>query len=258
MTWPDHCDGLSIVIPTYNERENLGPLLAELASVGRRLGRPSEVVVVDDRSPDGTAALAAQLGQDIGIDVRVVTPDGPRSMGGAIARGVDACRWDLVCVMDADLSHPPAVIPFLIESLDRADGAVASRYVPGAQIESWPAQRRAISLVATWIARIALRAQCRDPLSGFFAFRRSFLQSVRITGDGNKPLLEVLVGAHPTVMEIPYRFRNRKNGESKLNLRGIAGYLALVIRLWSNSRGDVAAPMVSRGFPDSNSPGRDR
>src|SRR5712692_708581 len=238
MIWPDHCDGLSIVIPTYNERENLRPLLAELASVGRRLGRPSEVVVVDDRSPDGTAALATQLGRDIGIDVRAVTPDGPRSMGGAIARGLDACRWDLVCVMDADLSHPPAVIPSLIESLDGADGAVASRYVPGAQIESWPAPRRAISFVATWIARIGLRAQCRDPLSGFFVFRRSFLQSIRILGDGNKPLLEVLVGARPTVTEVPYLFRNRKNGESKLNLGGVAGYLALVLRLWSSSRRD--------------------
>src|SRR6059036_232378 len=188
MAWPDFSEGLSIVIPTYNERDNIEQLLAEIASVAPQLKRPSEVVLVDDRSPDGTAELASQLGRDKGLDVRVVTPNGPRSMGGAIARGLDVCRWDLVCVMDADLSHPPSLIPRLMDSLDGADGVVASRYVAGAQIDSWPARRHLISFVATMIARFGLRVNCKDPLSGYFLFRQSYLRSVRITGKGNKPL----------------------------------------------------------------------
>src|SRR3989442_1025421 len=226
MAWPEFSEGLSLVIATYNERENIEQLLAGIGLAAEQLRRPSEVVLVRDRSPDGTAELASQLGRDRGLDIRVVTPNGPRSLGGAIARGLDACRWDLVCVMDADLSHPPSLIPTLIASLDGADGVVASRYIPGADIESWPVRRHLISLVATLIARIGLRVRCRDPLSGFFVFRRSFLRSVRIRGDGNKPLLEILVQAQPMVAEIPYLFRNRKNGESKLTCRSIGEFLS--------------------------------
>jgi len=254
MAWPEFSEGLSIVIPTYNERENIEQLLAGIASVAPQLRRPSEVVLVDDRSPDGTAELASQLGRDKGLDVRVVTPSGPRSMGGAIARGLDVCRWDLVCVMDADLSHPPSLIPSLIASLDGADGVVASRYVPGADIESWPARRHLISLGATLIARIGLRVRCRDPLSGFFVFRRSFLRSVRIRGDGNKPLLEILVQARPAVSEVPYLFRNRRNGDSKLNARSIGEFLGLVIRLWPSSRDATMIRTETRGLSGLDPP----
>src|SRR2546427_10768729 len=98
MAWPDFSEGLSIVIPTYNERENIEQLLAEIASVAPQLERPSEDVLVDDRSPDGTAELASQLGRDKGLDVRVVTPNGLRSMRGVIVRVLDVCLWCLVCV----------------------------------------------------------------------------------------------------------------------------------------------------------------
>ena len=254
MAWPDSSEGLSIIIPTYNERENIEQLLAELASVAPRLNGPAEVVLVDDRSPDGTAELAGELGRGKGLNVRVVTRNGPRSLGGAIAHGLDVCRRDLVCVMDADLSHPPGLIPSLIESLDGADGVVASRYVPGADIQSWPVRRHLISFVATLIARKVLRAECRDPLSGFFIFRRSFLESVRIQGDGNKPLLEVLVKARPVVNEIPYLFRNRKNGESKLNARNIVEFLGLVRRLWSYSRSDGSTRVWPNGSLGQDQP----
>src|SRR5437879_13048892 len=234
MAWPDSSEGLSIIIPTYNERENIEQLLAELASGGPRLKGRAEVGLGDDRSRDGTAELAGELGRGKGLNVRVVTRNGPRSLGGAIAHGLDACRRDLVCVMDADLSHPPGLIPFLIESLDGSDGVVASRHVPGAGLQSWPVRRHLISFVATLIARKVLRAECRDPLSGFFVFRRPLLESVRIQGDGNKPLLEVLVKARPVVNEIPYLFRNRNHGESKLNVRSIMRFMALLSRLWSS------------------------
>src|SRR5207247_8948637 len=136
------------------QRANIEQPLAELASVSVQLNRPSEVVLVDDRSPDGTAELASGFGRAIGLDIRVVIPDGPRSIGGAIARGLEVCRWDLVCVMDADLSHPPGLIPSLIASLDGADGAGASRYVPGSDIWSWPARRALMRLrvrLSAWL-----------------------------------------------------------------------------------------------------------
>jgi len=254
MAMPEFSEGLSIVIPTYNERENIEQLLAEIASVSVQLNRPSEVVLVDDRSPDGTAELASGFGRAIGLDIRVVTPDGPRSIGGAIARGLEVCRWDLVCVMDADLSHPPGLIPSLIASLDGADGVVASRYVPGADIESWPARRHLMSFGATLIARVGLRVPCRDPLSGFFVFRRSFLRSVRIRGDGNKPLLEILVQARPIVIEIPYVFRNRRNGESKLTARNIGEFLGLVVRLWPRSQDATVIRPETNGLSNLDPP----
>ena len=89
---PEFSEGLSIVIPTYNERENIEQLLAEIASVSVQLNRPSEVVLVDDRSPDGTAELASGFGRAIGLDIRVVIPDGPRSIGGAIKLSDDLPR----------------------------------------------------------------------------------------------------------------------------------------------------------------------
>src|SRR5436190_24380874 len=109
MAMPEFSEGLSIVIPTYNERENIEQLLAEIASVSVQLNRPSEVVLVDDRSPDGTAELASGFGRAIGLDIRVVTADGPRSVGGAMPRCLEVWRWDRAGVVDADLSNPPCL-----------------------------------------------------------------------------------------------------------------------------------------------------
>ena len=227
----DPAEGLSIVIPTFNERENIEELLGELQSLQPRLERPLEVVLVDDNSPDGTAVLADRIGRQLAMDLRVLTRNGRRSLGGAIADGLRTCRWDLVCVMDADLSHPATLVPTLVDSLDGTDGVVASRYATGGRIESWPLNRRLVSLVATAIARFFLQVKYRDPLSGFFLVRRSFLDGANITGEGNKPLLEILASLRPTVKEVPYRFRNRKNGESKLDGQSVFDFVRLVVRL---------------------------
>src|SRR5712691_2242214 len=206
MIWPNPSEGLSIVIPTFNERENIDDLLGELRSVQSRLKRPLEVVLVDDNSPDGTAALAEGLGRELAMDLRVLARNGRRSLGGAIADGLRMCRWDLVCVMDADMSHPVTLVPSLVDSLAGVDGVVASRYALGGGVVSWPLNRRLESLVATAIAPIFLDVKHRDPLSGFFVVRRSFLDGANITGDGNKPLLEILVSLQPIMKEVPYHF----------------------------------------------------
>src|SRR5207245_11568352 len=179
---------------------------------------------------------------------------GPRVIGGRIVGVLLVCRCDIICVIDAELSQPHRLIRSLIASLNGADCVVDSRYVPGADIESWPVRRHLISLVATLIARIGLRVRCRDPLSGFFVFRRSFLRSVRIRGDGNKPLLEILVQARPIVSEVPYLFRNRRNGDSKLNARSIGEFLCLVIRLWPSSRDATMIRTETRGLSGLDPP----
>jgi dolichol-phosphate mannosyltransferase len=231
MTWSPSSEGMSIVIPTYNERENVPELLSEIRALQTRLGRPLELVLVDDNSPDGTAAAAGQLGKELGMDLRILTRNGRRSLGSAVADGLRQCQWDLVCVMDADLSHPASLVPALLEALDGVDGVVASRYAAGGRIASWPLSRRLVSLVATGLARRLLRLPYRDPLSGFFLVRRASLDGVEISGDGNKPLLEILVSAHPVVKEIPYEFRNRKNGESKLDGQSVVDFVRLLGRL---------------------------
>ena len=241
MTRANPAEGLSIVIPTFNERENIAGLLTELRSLQPRLVRPLEVVIVDDNSPDETAALAERLGRDLAMDVRVLTRNGRRSLGTAIADGLKMCRWELVCVMDADRSHPASLVPDLLDALDGVDGVVASRYTDGGRIESWPLGRRVISLVATGIARTWLRVQYADPLSGFFLIRRSFLENIQVTGDGNKPLLEILVLARPVMKELPYEFRNRRNGESKLDAQGIVDFVRLSVRLRAIAVGGPAA-----------------
>ena len=231
MTWPNPSGGLSIVIPTFNERDNIDHLLHGLRTLQSRLARPLEVILVDDNSPDGTALLAGRLGQQLTLDLRVLVRNGRRSLGSAISDGLRMCRWDLVCVMDADLSHPVALVPRLVDSLDGVDGVVASRYALGGGIESWPFNRRLVSLIATALARVFLDIRYRDPLSGFFMVRRSLLHGVNITGDGNKPLLEILVSLQPIMKEVPYRFRNRKNGESKLDGQSILDFAKLMVRL---------------------------
>ncbi|TMB77583.1 MAG: polyprenol monophosphomannose synthase [Chloroflexi bacterium] len=245
-------DGLSIVIPTFNEAENVAKLLFELGSLQPLLQRPLEVVLVDDNSPDSTGSIADALGRELGLDLRVLTRNGRRSLGGAIADGLRLCRWDLVCVMDADLSHPARLVPLLVESLDGVDGVVASRYAPGGSIESWPVFRRMVSLTATALARSLLHIRYRDPLSGFFLVRRSCLQGGRITGEGNKPLLEILVSSRPVVKEVPYRFRNRQNGESKLDAQSILDFLHLVVRLRSGLTAQSRMRPESRGEGTAN------
>lgn len=252
MTWTSSSEGLSIVIPTYNERENIEQLLTEIRALQPHLTGPLEVVLVDDGSPDGTADLAQEFSRRLKVDARVLTRNGRRSLGGAIAAGLDSCRWDLVCVMDADLSHPAALVPVLIDSLDGVDGVVASRYTAGGEIGSWPLNRRLVSLLATALSRIFLRVAYRDPLSGFFLLRRSSLKGIQITGDGNKPLLEILVRARPAMKEVPYRFDDRRNGQSKLNGTGILEFMRLVLRLRS-AEAKVLGP-ASRSSADNHQP----
>jgi len=233
---------LSVIVPTYNERESLPELMDRLRQVARRL--PLEVVVVDDASPDGTGAMAEQYAREGALPIVVVHRARKAGLASAVLDGARAARGDVVSVMDADLSHPPEVLVDLAAQIRAgADIAIASRYIPGGRIEAWPLPRRVVSRAATALARAVLGLPARDPLSGFFAARRALLTEGRYLGLGYKLLIEVLA-THPKarVVEIPYRFVDRVRGASKLSAGEILDYVRLLLTLrtrrdrWNSAR----------------------
>ncbi len=229
---------ISIVVPTYNERENIEELLRRLDSSMR--GFEYEVIVVDDDSPDGTWEAALELSQK--YPVKVIRRVGVRGLASAVVRGFREARGEAIVVMDADLQHPPEDVPRLIAALEETDIAVASRYAYGGRVEGWSLARRAVSWGATMLARLLLpRARrVKDPMSGFFAIKRSVIEGVELSPVGYKVLLEVLVkGRYRRVTEVPYVFRCRQRGESKLSSIEVFKYVRHLLKLmkWSGELG---------------------
>lgn len=224
---------ISIIIPTYNERENLLPLLERLSS--SLAGHDYEVIIVDDNSPDGTGELAEELAGR--FPLRVVHREKKLGLASAVVEGMSAAGGDHLVVMDADLQHPPEVVPKLVCALKDAELAIASRYVRGGGMEGWALSRRIISQVAKLIPRIPF-AQVRgikDPLSGFFALKREVIEGVKLEPIGFKILLEILVkGKYARVTEVPFTFRRRERGKSTFSLGEQINYLRHILRLaWS-------------------------
>ncbi|MFN3803935.1 MAG: polyprenol monophosphomannose synthase, partial [Pyrobaculum sp.] len=157
----------TVVVPTYNEAENLPELVERLH---RALGGGYEVVVVDDNSPDGTGEVARRLGER--YPVRVVARERRLGLSTAVVEGARAAGGEVVVVMDADLQHPPELVPELIRHAKNGCLAIASRYVRGGGIRRWPFVRRVISRGAVMLARLLLpeARPIRDPVSGFFAY----------------------------------------------------------------------------------------
>jgi glycosyltransferase involved in cell wall biosynthesis len=235
---------VSIILPTYNEADNIRPLCARLA---RALGGLSHEIIFVDESTDGTDRQIAELARH-SPQIRLIHHGERRGLAAAVVEGIQAARGEAVCVLDADLQHPPEVVPALVEALDRtrADLAVASRYIPGGSYEGLTPLRRLMSLTATGMARtLLLRARAvTDPMSGFFAFRRGIVEGVPLRPLGFKILLEVLVRGRVTkIVEVPYRFELRRGGESKLTMRQNAQFLRHLISLSSaNARQRSEAP----------------
>jgi dolichol-phosphate mannosyltransferase len=212
---------ISVVVPTYNEAGSI-PKLAERLNAALA-GREWELVIVDDGSPDGTADLAAALGPR--IPVNVVRRAGKAGLASAVVAGFAAAKGDVLVVMDADLSHPPEVVPALIAAIDGdADLAVGSRYVTGGGVMDWPFKRRFVSRIACLMGNVLVPV--RDATSGFFALRRSVVDGVKLNPIGFKIGFEVIArGRYKTVVEVPYVFRDRELGASKFGRREIMQYL---------------------------------
>lgn len=223
VTSPRRTD-LTVVIPTYNERDRLAELVDRLFNAARDSGVALELVVVDDNSPDGTGRLADDLART--HQMQVIHRAGKLGLGTAVVAGFNAATADIIGVMDADFSHPPSLVPKMLAAFRAtdADVLVASRYIPGGSTPSWPFKRRLLSRTACLLARPL--SPIRDAASGFFLIRRSIAQQVTIKAGGFKICLELIVRGWPTkLVEIPYQFDDRELGESKMSTREAAGYL---------------------------------
>jgi dolichol-phosphate mannosyltransferase len=222
---------LSIVVPTYNERDRLEQLVAAVfaAAVARNLDL--EVVIVDDNSPDGTGDIADALAGRFRL--RVVHRSGKLGLGTAVMDGFKVASAPVVGVMDADFSHPPALVPELYRAFleTEADVVVASRYVPGGSTPDWPWRRRLLSRTACLLARGL--SPIRDAASGFFLIRAELARGTVIKAGGFKICLELVVrGAARRLVEVPYRFDDRELGASKMSTREAAGYLVQLFDLY--------------------------
>ena len=210
-------NGVTIVLPTYNERENIRILIP---LIGKELDGKThyEIIVVDDDSPDGTWREAKKF-EDI-YNVRVIRRIGKRGLVSAILEGIARARHRYVIVMDADLQHPPEVIGKIHRHLKKCDLVIASRYVEGGGVEGWSPLRLIVSKGATFLAHLffpKIRI-VRDPMSGFFGVNKGILRGVKINALGFKVLLEILVKCrYKSLIEVPYIFRSRKYGSSKLS-----------------------------------------
>lgn len=222
---------VTVILPTYNEKENIVHVIEQLAENLKNYDY--EIIVVDDNSPDGTADVAESLKNK--YPVKVIRR--PRKLGltSAIYDGVINASGDVIVVMDADLQHPPSLVPKLVSKLDNCDIVIASRYIKGGGIQEWSLIRRIVSIGAILIARILL-SECRtvrDPVSGFFAARREMLIRWKpITPEGYKALVEILATVKPrNVCEEPYVFKSRGRGSSKLSSKIILSYIKLFFKL---------------------------
>jgi dolichol-phosphate mannosyltransferase len=215
---------VSIIVPTYNERARLAELVRKVFDVFERHHIDGELVVVDDNSPDGTGALANELSRDYRMSV--VHRAGKLGLGTAVVEGFAAASSEIVGVIDADLSHPPELLPRMLDAMTQhqADFVIGSRYIPGGGTRDWSAGRVVMSKLACVLARPVTGV--RDATSGFFLVRRAVTDGIRIQAGGFKICLELLVrGRARTIVEVPYVFAGRTVGESKMNAKEAAGYL---------------------------------
>lgn len=226
---------LSIVVPTYNERENIQLLYQGIAQAVKDF----ELIFVDDNSPDGTAQVIREIqGRD--SRVRLLQRPAKLGLGSAVLHGSQAASGEWVAMMDADLSHSPAALPSLMAASAGADLVIGSRYIEGGRIQGWPLSRRLASLIAIWVGRLMLRMKVKDPTSGFVLMRRELVEGIRdkLSPRGFKLLLEVLVKADQAkVVEVPITFVNRAYGQSKLSGSEVTDYLKLCWELRSYKKG---------------------
>lgn len=215
---------LALVTPTYNERERLPELVRAIFDAYQRGGIDGELVIVDDNSPDGTGAVADQLA--LSYPIRVLHRAGKLGLGTAVVEGFAAASAEIVGVIDADLSHPPDLVPRLLRAMqeEKADMVIGSRYVPGGGTSNWERSRVLMSKAACLMARGL--TPVRDATSGFFLMRRERARGVAISAGGFKICLELLIRSEPSlVIEVPYVFKGRTAGVSKMNTKEAMGYL---------------------------------
>ena len=240
---------VSIIIPTYNESRNILDLIRSIKS-GIDDHFSTEVIIVDDNSPDKTARIVEEFAYSINkqkdyhqqygskkvdvqqiFSVRVICRESKNGLVSAVLEGVKNSLGNYILILDADFSHPPNLIARMIQELsdsDDLDMVIASRYAREGKIQGWSYRRRLISFGATKIARYGLGIKnTSDPMSGFFAFKRRVINNIYFDAIGYKILIEILVKSKITdikILDIPYTFQDRRDGKSKLDSKTILQY----------------------------------
>ena len=227
---------LALVIPTLCEVENISSLLNRVRTVLDGTGSPYELLIVDDDSQDGTVERVSALAAE-DPRIRLCVRKGERGLSGAILHGWQFTDAELLGVMDADLQHPPELLPYLLTAIqDNHDLAIGSRYTPGGALREWNPIRKLLSAAAVWAAQPlqASRLRAKDPMSGFFMVRRRCIDQVQFQRSGFKLLLEILVaGRVDSLQEIPFEFGSRYRGASKATLKVAIDYAQLLARLYA-------------------------
>jgi dolichol-phosphate mannosyltransferase len=226
----------TIVIPTFNESANIGPLVKRLSVAFA--GRSAEILFADD-STDNTPTEIARAADSARLPVRMIHRDGSDRVGGlagAVTTGIAASRGEFVLVMDGDLQHPPEMAPLLRDAAQGADLAVASRYLGSGDASGLSARyRRIVSSGSTMLAQACFPRRvgrvCTDPMTGFFCFRRSSVDLQRLRPRGFKILLEILARHELRVRELPFAFGRRLAGESKASWRNGAEFVHQMLSL---------------------------
>jgi dolichol-phosphate mannosyltransferase len=223
---------LSVIVPTFNERANILELVQRLQQ--SLMGHCWEVIFVDDDSPDGTAQFVREIGQ-YDNRVRCIQRIGRRGLSSACIEGMLASSAPYLTVIDGDLQHDETLLPKMLSILknDETDIVVGTRYASGGGLGDWNQSRAAISRFATRLSRVVLKADLSDPMSGFFMLRREAMErSVRkLSGIGFKILVDLFVSSPRPLRftEVPYEFRTRKAGESKLDTQAAWDYIMLLL-----------------------------
>ncbi|WP_278002692.1 glycosyltransferase [Nodosilinea sp. LEGE 06152] len=227
---------LSLTIPTYNEGQNIGPLVERLTTLlDRALPQDYELIVVDDDSPDLTWNTALEL-QATYPQLRVLRRQDERGLSSAVIRGWQVARGRCLGVIDADLQHPPEVLVGLLDAIQQgADLAVGSRHVEGGGVSEWSLARRVLSRGAQTVGLLLLPrvvGRVSDPMSGYFVVQREAIAGPLLNPKGYKILLEVLGrGTIDTIAEVGYVFQERQEGASKVTWRQYIDYIHHLLRL---------------------------
>jgi dolichol-phosphate mannosyltransferase len=231
---------LALTIPTLREAKNLPGLLGHIRTVLDPIGIAYEIIVVDDDSRDGTEEIVTAINQE-DPRVRLIVRKGERGLSGAVLTGWRHTDAPILGVMDADLQHPPELLPALVAAiLEGNDLAIGSRYTTGGQVGKWNPIRKWLSTIAVWatwpIQRPGVRAH--DPMTGYFMLRREVIDGIEFQPTGFKLLLEILVrGRLRKVKEVPLAFGSRAQGASKANFKVGWDYAKLLVRLYAGRFG---------------------
>jgi dolichol-phosphate mannosyltransferase len=220
---------LTVIIPTFNEESNIERIISEVDLVFIQSKINGEILIVDDNSSDGTIKIVNTL-KNTKANLNLLVRKKNHGLSQSVADGFSHALSDFFIVIDADLSHPPVLIPTMYYQVRAGhDIVIGSRYMNGGGIKEWPIKRRVISLGATFLGR-ALFPTVSDPVSGFFALRKAVVEQAPLKPRGYKILLEVLgKGSWEKCKEIPFEFVDREIGASKLKLTTIIEYARQVL-----------------------------